>query len=493
MKSNSRLLVLVLSLIALSRITPSVLSNNVFSTDTWPLIRLAEKLVENPSVGVFSLDTHHAKWPLSTIMSLVYTGICGVDVISFYKYIGVLIPVFSLTLLFYLLLGLTSSGLPRSLGLLALLVYPSYTVFTSAYLKEVYAYPLLLVYLYLVLSRRERSVWAVLLITAIALSLSHPLASLMALASTSTLLYIWIVERARFGPGSSVDYRGMVLSILLLGATYILHARLVGVYYVFTIVDLLVLGAYTMVLYGLYFTIHGDERGFNTPGYLLLGVSIIAYILLVKTPVLTHTTILYALPLVILVLPVQGRRWERGFYTSILLPIAIGVLYTLTYAKWMASITHRFLNYLVYPLGFKLAYYASIKPRTVFTLLLVFLATSTIVYYSVSTGSDPLTFYWRYTMEDTSLKGFIEGYKETGVQMIGGAKYSYLLGLTLDLELARLQVSSSLRRDVLLLLDSRELVYGVPVSPIYYIYLKPDIYYCNSLVYNSLSNYVLVG
>ena len=48
MKWSRILLTTILVLVPASRIIPSLLNNAVFSTDSWPLIRLTQLLVENP-------------------------------------------------------------------------------------------------------------------------------------------------------------------------------------------------------------------------------------------------------------------------------------------------------------------------------------------------------------------------------------------------------------------------------------------------------------
>lgn len=495
MKWSRILLVTVLVLATTSRIIPSLINNAVFSTDSWPLIRLTRLLVENPWIKVMSLSSRHAKWPSATLLSTVFVEVSGVSIYDFYAFLGAPLVVFTLALLLYVVLGGVFEELPRALSLLALLVYPSFTLFTSAYLKEVYAYPLAVLTLYLSMRTYKLSRWIGVLIASIALTLSHPLTSLIVIVYSLTLIYVDFVGELKNGVGGGVVYKWSLLATALLTSTlYTLHVFYAGPVYVFTLLDIVVLIAYTVFTYTTYLLIQGGGRGLGALALVVVLVTVVAYIGLVEGVPVGLSTIPYGLPLLLLLtglLKPRGR--DRGLTTPLLLPLCVGLLYTLTYAKWLASITHRFLNYLVYPIALSIGDLSRFKPRLAVLITVILVLNCYMVTYTASRGGDPILFYWRYSVVDVALKDFIEGYSNSRV--LAGAKYSYMLGEDLagtGLNLVTALRSCGLTGNQLLVTSHGELVYGVPITPLQYVKPRLDLFKCSSVVYSSLENYVLV-
>jgi len=492
-KSSRALLILALFLISTSRAVPALLNNAVFSTDSWPLIRLTERLIENPEIRVFSLRDHHVKWPLAVITSLVFTEIVSVDVEFFYAYLGAPVLVLVLAVLLYVFLSKLTESALRVLGLLALLIYPPFVVFTSAYLKEVYAYPLALLVLVLTLTCTGKSRWIAVLVGSIALVLSHPLTALVTLVFTATLVFVELVDRIKYSGVFTVNCKSALLLVLVLGVLYLVHAVFIGVYYVFNLLDIVVLGAYSVVLYGVYSALYINKRSSTTLSVLIIVVLSVIYALLTEGVEIHHNITLYGLPLVLLSVSLSdlGSR-ESRLSASFLLPVLVGVFYTLTYAKWLVTITHRFLNYMVFPVALNTIILSRTRPRVAGLVVLVFTVTSCVVLYTVSTGRDPFTFYWRYTVADTVLGDFIREHSTRS--LTASVKYQYLLGS--DVVNVNLNVLSALRtcslgENTVLIINSEEFVYGVPVTPLHYIKPTTSILQCSSVVYSSLVNYVV--
>jgi hypothetical protein len=70
--------------------------------------------------------------------------------------------------------------------------------------------------------------------------------------------------------------------------------------------------------------------------------------------------------------------------------------------------------------------FSRVKPRLSGLVLVLLVFNSIIVLYNVSTGRDPATFYWRYTVADTTLGDFI--YEYAAKRLVSGVKYNYQLG-----------------------------------------------------------------
>lgn len=495
-KSSSVLLVLALLLVSTSRAIPALLNNAVFSTDSWPLIRLARLLQSNPETRVLSLSEHHAKWPSAVLASLIYTLVTSIDVYSFYAYAGAPIVVFALAVLLYASLERLAGSAQRALGLLALLVYTPFLVFTSAYLKEVYSYPLALLVLYSALGLRGASKWLLVLLATTALVLSHPLTALITLVFAPTYLFTELTERVKYGGALSLSYRNTLLLTLVLGALYSLHALLVGVYYAFTPQDIIVLGAYGAVFYGVYFAVYASKQSSAITAVLFVAVLATMYSLLVEGLEVSYSIVLHAAPVALLATSLlDPRSAEARLSAGVLLPVVAGISYTLTYAKWLVTTTHRFLNYLVFPLTLLVLLLSKTKPRLLVLVLLLLVLNSYFALYQVSTGRDPAVFYWRYTLGDLVLGDFLREYSTRPV--VAGAKYSYLLGsgvATTSLDLLSLSTprACSSGERLLLVVSRDELVYGVPVSPLHYIKLTSNTLHCSSVVYSSLLGYVVV-
>ena len=494
-KSSRLILVVVLALISVSRIIPPTINNAVFSTDSWPLIRLTQLLLESPWIRVLSLSTYHAKYPLAVLFSLIYTEITSLDIYTFYAFLGAPLVTLALTILLYTLLSRVFEKLSSTLALLALLIYPSFALFTSAYLKEVYSYPLSLLLLLLTVLATRRSVWIVVFIVGLTLVLSHPLTPLIIVVSITTYIYIKLVERVKLGVIGSTKYGNLIVVSLTICTLYAVYTALVGPLYAFSLIDIVVLTAYGVVLYATYFILYADSRGFAVLTIALLMVAVFTYISLTEGIQVGLNIAFYGLPLLLLVTGLyKPRSLEGHVIVSLLLPVAVGVLYTLTYAKFLVTITHRFLNYLVYPLAVSLLMISRIKPRVVLILvILTLLVNSYVILHSVSAGKDPVLFYWRYTIADMTLRNYVEKYSIT--RLVSSVKYSYMLsgevaGVSLDL--ISILRSCSSTSSVLLITSYEEFIYGLPLSPLHYVRLTTDLFECSSVVYSSLENYILV-
>lgn len=496
MKWSKVMLVTALALIPASRTIPSLLNNAVFSTDSWPLIRLTQLVVENPWIRVLSLGNRHAKWPSATLFSAVFTEVTGVGVYDFYAFLGAPLMALALAILLYAVLGGVSEGFPRAMSLLALLVYPSFTLFTSAYLKEVYAYPLALLLLYFTLRASKLPKWIGVLIASITLVLSHPLTPLVVIAYSLTLIYVELVDELKAGVKGGVGrWWSLLVTAILTSTLYALHASSAGPAYVFTSLDIAVLLAYAAFTYTTYFLLRGSGWGFCIFALLVALASVIAYSALIEGVPIGLSIIPYCLPIVLLLTGLREQAGGgRGSSAPLLLPLGTGVLYTLTYAKWLSSITHRFLNYLVIPLALSIGKYSGVKPRLAALITLILVFSGFVATLNASTGRDPLLFYWRCSEVDVALEEFIEKYSARSV--LAGAKYSYMLGE--ELTSTGLDVVSALRScastsGALLVISYEELVHGVPFSPLHYVKPVAGIFNCKSLVYSSLENYVLVN
>jgi hypothetical protein len=208
-----------------------------------------------------------------------------------------------------------------------------------------------------------------------------------------------------------------------------------------------------------------------------------------------YTVICHSLPLFTLaILLADPVSREALFSIAALLPIATLTLYTLTYASWLATIAHRFLNYFVIPVTLSLMILAKKLRKGVFVVLLTLFLSSSLALYNAYSGRDFITFYWRFTEMDIALARLIEG--SAGSKVLAGVKYAYMLGDayvdSYAMALSKALQTCNVLSNAVLALSYDELVHGVPLSPLTYLKPLKNIVYCHSLVYSNLYSYLMV-
>jgi hypothetical protein len=494
-QSRALVVAVVLALIPLTRLTPLILNNAMYSVDSWPLLRLVTIVLKNPSVKLLELNTHHANWPLSTLFAATYIEIVDVDPYSFYSCVGIIVLSFALSCLVYALVSHSTSYIQKVLALLSLLLYTPFTIYTSAYLKEVYAYPIALALLLTLITGFGRRYLLLAPLLIMALTLSHPLASLMVLSFTVTYIYLKLVLWSKLGVGNFRNVSILFTGFLLATIYPIYNILIVRPPVTFTLTDIAILIAFAAAVYGLFFLIYPSRVSSLSCALALVTVGVAGFMSIAIGFSIHYTVICHSLPLFTLaILLADPVSREALFSIAALLPIATLTLYTLTYASWLATIAHRFLNYFVIPVVLSLMLLAKKLRKGVFVVLLTLFLSSSLALYNAYSGRDFITFYWRFTEMDIALARLIEG--SAGSKVIAGVKYAYMLGdayvnsNTIALSKA-LQACGALSNAVLAL-NYDELVHGVPLSPLTYLKPLKNIVYCHSLVYSNLYNYLMV-
>ncbi len=491
--SRTLLLTSVLTLIFIIKIMSYLINNTVYSVDSWPLIRLSEHIAKDPTMKILDLQTYHAKYPVSTVFSVIFSETVGVDLYNFYAYIGVLILSLALTSLVYVLISQILEGHKRSLVLLSLVIYTPFVIYTSAYLKEVYSYPLALTLLLLYVKYIGKILWPVYLLLIIVLIMTHPLSSLMTAFFLATYVYISIVRWIKTGQRFSENNIKIVVLAIVLTSFYMIYNLLVkGLPIIFTLQDLMILIIYGVSIYGVLFIMYPSRKSLliSAPVLTLIGVSAylgIAKDLPLQTSVLSHVVSLILLTALV----INPLSRESVLSASILAPLTVSTLYVLTYAPWLSSITHRFLNYLVIPIMLSSIYMFMKRPRLTMIILMILLIISVATLYNTFTGKDPLIFYWRYVDKDLASTYFIKNYVVGNV--LGSVKYSYLMGENI-VSSDYISLSHVLERcissDKSFIINSEEIIYGVPFSPLNYLRISENLFLCNDLLYNNLYNYI---
>ncbi|MEM2288649.1 MAG: hypothetical protein QW503_06140, partial [Sulfolobales archaeon] len=112
MLSRGLLVAVVVAVAALMRLLPAVAAGRYFSTDVWPLIRNAYRMIEKPDLRFWNhteLGGYHNRWPASIVSGVLYSELTSLDAAVFFRYAGVVAVSTCLTLFAYAVASRVSS------------------------------------------------------------------------------------------------------------------------------------------------------------------------------------------------------------------------------------------------------------------------------------------------------------------------------------------------------------------------------------------------
>ncbi|MGC8974841.1 MAG: hypothetical protein ACP5KB_01425 [Thermoprotei archaeon] len=430
-----KLLSLVLLASISVRLLPTVVTGQPFSTDVWPLIRISEELLRNPERRVWDYplsSNYHIRWPAVMLSATLYSRLTGSEPTQFFSYVGVAALATLIVLVTY---SLTKRWVNKHTALLSSLTLssiPSFTIFTSATLKEVYAYPLALAFILLVTKEFRYSTIAILILLSVALVLSHSLTPLMITAFIASYLFVVVVKRLE-GLRTRVDYGKISTALIILGTTYTAYMVFYGwggLKYELSLSDFIVLGVFGVAVYGWYALVGSSSTKLSLAVAPVAAASVIAGVNVPRDPSILAYVLPPALLLGLLLTTERGDRESSLNVASVLLPLTTATLYISLASPILTSILHRILNYLVFA--------AAVTPillskscetrRKILTLTttLVFVTSLATVINAVFLG-DSLTFYWKYSTQEVVGLGRVASHV-SGSKLCGDAKIQYLLG-----------------------------------------------------------------
>ncbi|RLG80053.1 MAG: hypothetical protein DRO40_11785, partial [Thermoprotei archaeon] len=265
-------LVLVIGLVF--RLIPTTVFNEPYSTDIWPLIKISKKLLDNPGLKIFDdkfFDGYNNRWPGVVLSTTVASIITNLDIYTIYRYLHPIIVITTFSVLVYILLH-TFHGNKKYcfIGLLYFLSVPSLIVFTSALLKEIYAYAFL--YILLIYALRKwsslREEILLILIVSLALTITHYLVTLMAVGILGSTLMAYLIARAmgHLGPFEQDHIIPQIISIfIIISLIFSTYYSLVGhtAFKIrFTVYDLLPYVFYSTFVFGSYTLYLRHDKGF---------------------------------------------------------------------------------------------------------------------------------------------------------------------------------------------------------------------------------------
>jgi len=435
------------------RLLPLLVYGQPFSTDIWPLIRISSKVVDNPGVPIWEdrfFDGYNNRWPGLVLSTSIASLIVGVNVVSTYSYIYP-IPVFvAWASALYLLMGrIRAGGVPGLYGLLYMVSAPSILAFTSAVLKEVYAYPFLYLLLFIALredmSAVKRSVLALILSSAI--SVTHPLASIMALGIlASTLLAMAIaglIGLLRVHHESRA-VAGILIVLLVLLAVFTAYYEAYGGYGLrihFNVFDLVVYVLYGLLIYTCYALYHRFEA--RVVLKIAIPLSLAAFIAIApRIPLLPGIGIaapdLYvymvpaALPLLLFTTYPREVRTSEALISGAMAFVSLNMLYIFLARPELSSVFHRVSNYITLINALLIAYTYREARRGAVRAVAMLISISALIagaVYSLNlvVGGDDILFYWSYRGDEVLGFNSIAFLASSSVVLAGDAKVSYYM------------------------------------------------------------------
>lgn len=492
------LLVLLVSA-CLLRLIPYIATTQPFSTDVWPLILFSDKLIREPDLKIWddtAFDGHNNRWPALLLASTQYSILTGLRPEYFLSFTGVVIVTVEIVLTTYILLR-ELLGSASILSLYAIAVVPSFTLFTSTLLKEVYSYPLMILFLLMTLRSSKRNrVRDILVLTLVSLILvlSHPLSPLMSILFTASYLYAVLVEKAGRGvlhglSGARGIYVLSLFTILytMYNFTYAFRGGVIALSYS----DFTGLLVIAVAVYGSYMVFKQGPRYVIVPVVMAIAFSTLILNYGGALSFSMPTLILYIAPVVLLLLPLARLLVVEdaydSYYASVLLPITLILFYVLLIDPLYLSVMHRVLNYVSFLIPIVVETMDKHDKPLLRLYRLLAIASSLIicsmVILEVSLGSDPVAFYWRYTVGEVI--GFTEVRKLYDGVICGDSKVAYFYGNANASALCMLQEYSGSRGLYLYYMDNFK--YGYVLSPLDVLRLRsPCEYYAgHDLLYNN--------
>jgi len=192
-----KILILPALLIALTlRLYPALSSGLPFSTDSWPLIRNTELLLNNTPIDLGScvFDGYNNYWPASSLFGAVFSIITAIKPL---EAMALSIPLTGglAVLVFYVLVYRLSGdyGITLASSILFATAYP-HTLFTAGITKETYANPLYILLILIFMIGNHKGI-ILFTITSIALALTHHLTPLITLTILFSLALGFLTAR----------------------------------------------------------------------------------------------------------------------------------------------------------------------------------------------------------------------------------------------------------------------------------------------------------
>ncbi len=450
------LLIVVLFALIL-RLYPTVISGMPFSTDSWPLIRNTELLIQNTPVplnsGIF--DSYNNFWPGNQLFGAVLSQVTSLAPITAMSFGIPIAATCAIPLFFFLVKKIAGNANIALAASLMLAAAATYTFYCAGVTKEAFASPLYITSILLFLLKHDKKTTLLFSLTSIALALTHHFTAFFAMVIFTALTIAFYVSK-----GNGGQQRNSFLSNLLFTG---IQATITIAYFClfaapqfslsYGLPSLLTVFAYQILFAGLtlWFVYGAKSSSPKSRFFKFIFGSVVAiafmYVLL-NMCTLPGAHLLYELPLIIgLPIAVFGLVDLQQRNTALLVPLfwLISVLAFTGFAVFAnpidgSGLAWRSMNFLLPPLIILIATGAyrlystpkQVKPQgliksvTVLLILAIVAMNAYGMYQTVSEKDSSLGYFWLYSLSDYKAADWIA--TNANNQTTGGdARVDYLL------------------------------------------------------------------
>lgn len=454
------MIVIVLIIAVLLRLVPALYFNEPYSLDSWPLIRDSEVIMSNPNVKIWNdslLDGYNNRWPGTILATLLYSIITESSIIDTYKFFGPLVSSLTTLVIMYVLLRrIFKYSVVSILALTYFALALPLLVFTSATIKEVYAYPMFysIALLTLIMIYRRSintSAIAIIALMGVALSITHHLASIMLIGILGSIIMVYSLlsllgrlERSN----SEVKYHYLIIPLTILSAVFTVY------YFVYggkgfkmplNINDVITYLIYATTIYLTYSLMKLIPS--KTKKLMIILILMITTITLLAVPrksiipgigsINDLSIILYVLPvfLPLTLIPKLSSvdSYATPLVTGSYLLLATNLAYIILAKPELSGAFHRVANYLIVAntllIAHLLSYRSSKVKSYILTILFITTACSIVGALNIIHGGDGVTYYWTFRPGEAAAFNTVDKLVSESVTVLGDAKVAYFYSI----------------------------------------------------------------
>jgi len=492
-KLEALLLAFVIVSMILARISPAYFSGSLFSTDVWPLYRSSQEILSNPGAKIWDdslFDGYNNHWPGVILSASFLSSLTAIPLEDIYAYALTAACSLASGILFYSVLRLFFSRKASALSLIIFGFFPSFLVFTSSPLKEVYAYPISLSIIFSALkplagrkiSRGEALSFALL---AAALALTHHLAALMTsgfLFGVSAVLS-FLKIKGLLRPQSRASSLPLSVAGLITASAasaYFLIYGSSGLKIPIAPSAAITYALYAVLIYGGFLILYRKPSPLEQIAVIvtvLVGSSLFLLMGNLIPGIVPKLSMMYwyfipaAALLVLLSLPIEDVR-ILAISAGMGLLILLNILFILFSEPAFSSIIHRFLNYLALLFPFPAAYAFTRKSRpaklfSIFAIAITLLSGIAVLHNIVSIGPD-ISYSWYYPRCECSGFDAISSFSPPSIQLAGDVKVSYYFSMLRNVQqlpyLELEYLSSNSIKNTVFIAYTANFIYGLKIQ-----------------------------
>lgn len=422
----------VLTLVLILRAIPYLVTETVFSTDSWGLLRNTLVFERESPISLLNneFDGYNNYWPVPSVSLAILRFVTVFPLELGYLCISLLS-----TLVFAIIIAKLERASPSLWDFLLPGLLFNVVMMTSAFTKEGYAYSLFAIALFLTMvrgGRLRRSEWLVLGLLLSSLVLCHHLTSLALGLILSGYLVRWFFNKIFYHREAPINVGTVLLSLILLSFFAGVHYAVLGkntfisnyVSYWYAIATVSWMTVLSLVPF--------DDVARRMRRYLLFLFVItslalyMSYTSIQSIGLKPDTGMIIAIASALLLIPnaVARSRENRvpvgGWLTGLPALVIVLMLEGVTFYYW---VIYRALTFILILVAIRRLDGLRLKLSTcIYSILSVTLFILTLAGWSVLLG-----WHWLYRPSEIGLAKFLSNYASTSLKLVSDTKYCSIL------------------------------------------------------------------